>query len=225
MIGAYRSQIKQKVISKLYNILEDLKADNTEYVKERWEREATIEMSRDEWGEINEYQWKTTNSSAWKEFGWKNTLRFFQTPAQRKYGDTTCWRSCGVDAASHFHIFWGCSLIKPFWADIIKVIDEILKIKIPPVFKTLYLGDIAHLNLKRGEHYKMLRIMLLAVKKAITRRYRSTQVPTVQEWIDIMLNIYNMEKLTASIRLELNTFNTTWKVWLEYIKEYRQDFM
>lgn len=50
MMEAYRSLIEWKVISKLYKILEDLNADNTLYVKERWEREANIVVSGEDWG-------------------------------------------------------------------------------------------------------------------------------------------------------------------------------
>jgi len=38
-------------------------------------------------------------------------------------------------------------------------------------------------------------------------------------------SIYNMEKLTASIRLEVDKFNNIWKGWLEYIKQHRTDFV
>jgi len=61
-----------------------LKADNTVYIKERWEREANIVLPGQDWGEINKYNWKTTNSSFWREYGWKNTVRYFATPVQKK---------------------------------------------------------------------------------------------------------------------------------------------
>lgn len=41
-----RTQIEHKAISKLYRALEDLKAVNTEYLKERWEREANSGVRR-----------------------------------------------------------------------------------------------------------------------------------------------------------------------------------
>jgi len=50
-------------------------------------------------------------------------------------------------------------------------------------------------------------------------------VPKVEEWVDVMLSIYNMEKLTASLRLEIDTFNNIWKGWLKYIKQHRTDFV
>lgn len=45
MTEAYQGQIQNKVISKLYWALEDLK-----YVKETWEREANVVPSREDWG-------------------------------------------------------------------------------------------------------------------------------------------------------------------------------
>ena len=184
--------MKQKATSTLYAALEDLKADNTEHVKERWEREAEIEVTGEEWREINKYQWKTTNSSSWREFGWKNTMRFFLTPAQRKFSDTKCWRSCGADKAGHFHIFWGCPLIKHYWLEMKKTIDEVFKINIPFDFKTMYLGELQKVNLKR-EDLQLLKIMLLACRKAITKRYGDVQVPDVQEWKAITRDLQHGE--------------------------------
>lgn len=68
-------------------------------------------------------------------------------------------------------------------------------------------GNIETLNLKRGKDDKMLRILLLAAKKAISRRWRSTLTPTVEEWIDAISRNYVMEKITASIRLEIGKCN------------------
>lgn len=224
IMDANGSQI-QKAISKLYNILESLKADNTEYVKNRWEREANITMSAEDWEEINQYQWRTTNSNFWREYGWKNTIRYFVTPAQRKYADCKCWRSCGAAKADHFHIFWGCPLLTQYWTEINRVITKVLRTQIPINFEIMYLGKLENVNLERNEEYKLLRIMLLASKKAVTRRWRSDHIPRANEWIDIMLNIYNMEKLTASVRLEVDKFNKVWSYWLAYIKKHRSDFI
>lgn len=63
-----------------------------------------------------------------------------------------------------------------------------LEIKIPTCFEIMYLGIVETLNLKRRDDYKLLRIMLLASRKAITRRWRSDLVPKVEEWFDVMLN-------------------------------------
>ena len=134
------------------------------------------------------------------------------TPAQRKYGETKCWRSCGAIKADHFHIFWGCPLIKQHWIEIKRVIEEVIEIKIPTRFEMMYLRNIDPLNLKRGEDHKMLRILLLAAKKAISRRWRCLLVPKVEEWTDVWLSFY---VITATLRLEVEKCNNTWNGWLQ----------
>lgn len=35
-----------------------------------------------------------------------------------------CWRQCGELVADHFHIFWGCPAIQPYWSEIVEVITQ-----------------------------------------------------------------------------------------------------
>ena len=109
--------------------------------------------------------------------------------------------------------------------EIKNVIDKVLNIKVLLTFETLYLGIIDVLHLRRRDDYKIMRIMILASKKAITRRWRTDLVPKVDEWLDVMLSIYNMEKITAAVRLEKDNFNNVWKGWLQYVRQYRSDFV
>jgi len=64
-----------KIITKLYKSLQDRKLENTQYNK--WEMEGPLEILEKDWSNILKSQWKTTHSSTWREFGWKNVTRFF----------------------------------------------------------------------------------------------------------------------------------------------------
>ncbi len=70
--SAYELNLGRKLISKLYTGVENLKGNDTVYIKERWEREANIMLTVDKWEEINEQQWKATCSLLWREYRWKN---------------------------------------------------------------------------------------------------------------------------------------------------------
>ncbi|KAF7656212.1 hypothetical protein LDENG_00044990 [Lucifuga dentata] len=61
----------------------------------------------------------------------------------------------------------------------------------------------------------MLRIMLIASKRAITRKWLKTEVPTVEDWVEVIHNMYTMEKLIFSSRLELDKFKRICKNWTE----------
>lgn len=47
---------------------------------------------------------------------------------------------------------------------------------------------------------KKLLAMLLASKKTITRKWLRTEAPTIAEWIDIVQNIYILEKLSFLLK-------------------------
>ncbi len=84
----------KKLISKLYTGVESPKGNDELCIKEKWETEANIVISLEECEKINEQLWKTTCSLSWREYGWKNVIRFFKTLAQKKY-DTKRWSLWG----------------------------------------------------------------------------------------------------------------------------------
>lgn len=49
--------------------------------------EAGMRLREEAWGKICKFQSSSTNSSDWREFCWKNTVRYFKTPQQGKYKD------------------------------------------------------------------------------------------------------------------------------------------
>lgn len=222
-ILAYQSKLNKKLISIIYSGLESLKKEDSEYIKKKWAIEAKIELTVENWDAINQQVWKTTSSLTWREHGWKNVIRFFRTPAQTKYHNTSCWRQCGEMPANHFHVFWSCPIIVTYWKDIKNCIDKVLQTNLTFNFETLYLGKI-EVN-KHNLNIRMLQIMLLAGKKAITRKWFKTDVPKKETWFDVMHDIYVMEKLTYTLRLEVEKFDNIWKEWLNYIKPIRSDFV
>lgn len=221
-ITAYNSEPCYGIISKLYNGLRKLKEENTLYIKEKWEGEGNFVMSVEEWERLNQQQWKTTCSSFWREFGWKNITRFFVSPAQKKHQvvGSGCWRQCGSDDANHFHIFWGCPPISPFWQGVHGCMEDILHIQLPFSFEVLYLGKVAGEFRAREDKY-LFNIMLVAIKKGLTRKWMKPEVPTVEDWIDIMYEIFVMERITFSLRLQQARFAGIWERWIEYITPLR----
>lgn len=67
----------------------------------------------------------------------------------------------------------------------------------------------------------MFRIMLIAGKEVIARKWLKTEVPKVEDWLDVTDNMYVMERLTFSSRLELDKFNRIWENCIAYISPIR----
>ena len=68
-------------------------------------------------------------------------------------------------------------------------------------------------------------ILLAACKKAITRKWLKQQAPLIDDWIDIVYEIYKMERLTYYLKLRQEDFTRIWFEWNKYIAPRRADFV
>lgn len=171
--------------------------------------------------------WECPNSNVWRDFSWKCLMRFFITPNQMTYwhtGTLGCWRKCGAQEAGHWHIFWDCSKIKPFWHEFHKALITIFKANnIPLQFSTIFLTNLDHLQDMRNKYLFM--ILVTAAKKAVTRCRLLPAPPTMSDWRDIVNEIYAMEIITFSICLKKNVFAKLWCEWVNFIKPLQPDFV
>uniref|UniRef100_A0A3B1J8B1 Reverse transcriptase domain-containing protein n=1 Tax=Astyanax mexicanus TaxID=7994 RepID=A0A3B1J8B1_ASTMX len=222
-IEAYQSQPLTGIISKMYEGLMELTGNSTEYIKQKWEKESCQSISNERWPRICEQQWKCTSAHNWREFGWKCVTRFFITPKQRPGENQDCWRLCGGEEAGHWHIFWGCPKLGAFWSDLHSTLQEILNLEINFRFNILFLGEINPQVI--GSNRYLWNIFLIASKKAITKRWRTPDPPVMEEWINIVNQIYIMEKITFAIRIQMPKFAKLWSKWTAYMKTTRPDFI
>lgn len=207
----------KSVISKLYQGILKSRGTSTDYIKGRWERELSSVITSEQWDNMCETAISTSSSAYWREFSWKNLVRFFITPKQQTRGNSSCWRSCGETVANHTHIFWSCRKLSKFWEDVISKIEQTIgfKSKQRPVI-TFYLGDLPE-ELTSNDKY-LLKILTAAAKKAITRKWLCTDPPVLDDWLSVVEEIHKMEKLTFLLRLQANIYTTRWDKWLKYIR-------
>ena len=103
-----------KVISVLYQSLVMSRGTSTLYIRDKLEIELKMKLTKDDWYNICKVQQTTNSSRMWKEFCWKNTVRFFNTPmAKSRFSSAQqpCWRLCGEKNVDHTHVFWKCTQI------------------------------------------------------------------------------------------------------------------
>ena len=194
ILGAYLSKLNKGILSRLYYIQGFMtkKSHSTEYVKNKWENEGNFEISKEEWYNYWIFQWKCTNSHTWREFGWKCLIRFFITPKQKAHfigEDSGCWRLCGSRDANHWRIFWECPVIRHFWLEIHKTLESIFNVKIPFQFCIFILGKASPRALQRIFIWHSD-----ICKKTITRCWLLPDSPTIEEWKDIVNEVYLIEK-------------------------------
>lgn len=203
-----------------------MKKHSTNYIKKKWMTESGIFFSDEEWSTVWKFQWKSTRSLNWKEYCWKNIIRYFITPIQTaKYSNNTskCWRNCGCNEANHYHIFWECLHIQEYWKELQDALEHIFRRDIPLEFKLLYFGCVSLETIAVDNKY-LMGVLLAASKKAITRKWLQQERPTLDDWIDVTIEIYMMEKITFFVNLKRDVFLEKWRNWVAYVSERRSDF-
>lgn len=225
-ISAYRNDSTLKVISRLYRGLQEIKIVNTTYVKQKWDRESNSHLSEYTWIKYCEFQWRISCSNSWRSFGWKCLIGYFTTPAQHGYhtGSSSCWRLCRSQEANHYHLFWACPKINIFWRKVYSELESIFGTGITFNWDELLFGLVHSANVSVKNKY-LFGILSLAARKAITRKWLKPDVPSIDEWYDIIYDVYVMERITFSMRLQQSKFNDIWKQWKMYISLKRPSFV
>lgn len=62
-------------------------------------------------------------------------------------------------------------------------------------------------------------------KKSITRNWLKTEAPKKEVWTEVMHNMFMMEMLTLTGRLELGKFTFFWKNWVDFVSALRSDLV
>lgn len=225
-INAYRLDSVQKVIFRLYRRLQEIKTTNTIYIKQKWDSESNNCLSEDTWLKYCEFQWKITNSKLWRSFGWKCLIRYVITPAQYNYraGSSSCRRLCHSQEANHYHLFWAWPKINTFWHKVFLELVTIFAAEISFNWEELLFGLVRSDNLS-VEHKYLIGTLTLAARKSITKKCLKPDTPNIDEWYDIVYEVFVMERITYSLRLQPSKFDEIWKQWKWYISVKRPSFV
>ena len=162
---------------------------------------------------LESYSSKWANANLWKEFQWKINNRFFRTPqvlAKMNLNQPSeRWRECGETMATHSHIFWQCPLLDNFWKSVFAYINYVLNVELirDPQVAILWIKPVV---IHSRKNMYLLQILMVAAKKTITIKWLKKESPNQAEWLTILRNIYTMEKMTYSLRLQRDLFIERW---------------
>ena len=111
--------------------------------------------------------------------------------------------------------------MQPFWAQVQAATKTILGFGIDFTCLSFYLGNIPK-DLHNRDRY-LLKILMAASKKAITRCWLLREPPTLNLWKNIIKEIHSMERITFMLRLKKEKGKDYWAKWLIYLADLECD--
>lgn len=187
----------------------------------KWEKLLKTAFTPHQWSKAFKIGHKVTLSASLRELQIKIPLRWYITPslsAKFKNGSQdTCWRNCG-QIGSLKHILWDCPPIASLWTEIFHLISTITNTQIPPT------PELALLNLSTDTIPVNSRTValhiLLATRISITRKWKSTQPPTLTEIINTTQTHHTYELIMTHTHDSYQREKTKWSQWSDWYSNY-----
>ena len=210
--NTYNKTNSKNILGRIYRIIQGEVEGGKPKALINWENELNINITEEDWENMCFNTWKTTNSQFWREFSWKLQIRYFITPMiQSKFNSNIapgCWRKCGESKANYTHILYSCPVLEEYWSAVKEEMGKIFKCDLSLGLQNLLLGTLPKaLSLKSDKYlYRILRITAI---KQITKL--KPKPPQISKWNESIKEIYNMERITHSIRNLNAVFELRWK--------------
>lgn len=209
----YKNKDNRKLVSTLYSSIQSIKKHSTNKVRLKWEKESGL-ISEEDWLNMCSVQSSSTSSGLWREFCWRNLIRYFITSKLK------CVQTGEMGR--------GSMLEENSW-QIISIYSGAAHLFGPSgrrkygQYRTFLVTEMTLYNLFRhycssfiGARQTSRKILLAASKKAVTRKWLQTRPSTKTDWKDIVTK-QSMERITFSLNLRVNKFLWYWEKWVVFL--------
>uniref|UniRef100_A0A803SLF5 Reverse transcriptase domain-containing protein n=1 Tax=Anolis carolinensis TaxID=28377 RepID=A0A803SLF5_ANOCA len=194
---------ENKLITKIYKKLLEWSTE-PELVKScmtQWARDIGRPINFEEWEKIWKKNIKLTYATDLKENQYKMVYRWYITPKKlgliNKDINTKCWK-CQDHEGNFYHMWWSCTKTKRYWIGIHKECEKIMKMKLK-MSPELYLLGLTNRMLNKNEE-KILNYLVIGARIVFAKIWRSSQIPTTDQWTTKIREIKNMDRLTFLMR-------------------------
>ena len=206
------SSLPRKIVSFLYDSLFQVEKVSTNNIRLAWENHFQLQIDDGTWRNILLNAKKISCSNKSYETQFKIIHKLHISPVIRNKYDPLCsplCPRCKVGQGTHSHMMWTCPLIKPFWISIQEEILKLIGIRIPLDPTHFILGADPNTPLTKGNQ-QLLRVLLYAARLSILHKWVEENPPNTLLWLEKVLRLMPLERLSCVLRGALSEFMETW---------------
>lgn len=180
----------------------------------RWPHLIGRPISSQMWDRIWSSTFKYSRCVLHRETSIRVLMFWYKTPKVfHKFDPSSsanCWHY-GSEIGSLFHIFWQCSMIQPFWHEVMLLIQKVVDVSLLLDTLNYFLG-LPFPGITKQDN-RLIAYILLAAKWLIPLFGLSHSPPHWSRFLQLIAEIRGMEYMTASVHDSIPQFNKIWELW------------
>ena len=207
--------------SEFYRMAIKMRSDNENSLKILWQRDLGSEIDSETWSKILSSSGRYIRESRGKLVQYKILHRYYWTPC-RLYrmgliDNDCCWR-CQREKGTFFHCIWECDLLQLFWRGVLKVLGDWMGKDLPVCPQLCLLGNRNSVRDINQVEFGILITGLITASRIILKHWKSTMLPELKEWLNLMTETASYENMLAGMSGQSLKRNTAWQNLWQQVK-------
>lgn len=157
-----------------------------------WEEDLEERFTDEDWANLRLTICFTTRSINIQLTSCKIMYRWHLTPYRLHkiypHLSDLCWKRCGL-RGTYLHCLWQCPCLQVYWSQVISCTEAIAELHLPRSPTLILLHNWKGLKVK-PEIRNFIDLLFCAAVSLITLHWKSTRVPTVQDWLLKLTDFY-----------------------------------
>ena len=221
VIDYMKLPLRKRKASEFYKIINSSLNNDCNSLRIIWQRDLGREIDSDRWERIVADCGKYVREVRSKLTQYNVLHRYYYTPSRlhrmKLQGDDLCWK-CKEETGTLLHCMWDCVLIKPFWTQILIILSNWLRSKIPSCPELCLLGDRSQLPQISKCHFSVISVGVATACRIILRHWKALESPQVKEWVYAMTETASYESMLTRLSDDGGKGATPWDGFWDLIK-------
>ncbi len=194
---------------------------NTLSSRRSWEQDLKTVITDQQWKTIMLNSKRICRNFKAQEIQFKIIHKLQTTPYYRSKYDNECSGvcvRCKQHVGSYIHLIWSCPVIHTFWIEIGSKISSIIQhsIELNPLQCILGLHDASP---ELNKFKRILSILWYCARLSILQRWLDGDKPSVSNWLENVLRLLPLERLTHVLQRDMNGFFFVWSPVIDFMGE------